>query len=177
MLIRIQGILSLGLPGLSRSSGSMSKWELNRPVALPRTVTWSYDVSFECSFTLNETAKLAAVTARLLSIPVLRHLCLLEASLITSLPAWFPGSCYLQTLLSIRFMDYGACMVCHFSHVWLFATLWTVAQQAPLSTGLFRQEYWSRLSGLPGPPPWTKVLEVKCLRVSLPVYLVLNKTH
>ena len=27
----------------------------------------------------------------------------------------------------------------------LFATPWTVAHQAPLSTGLSRQEYWSRL--------------------------------
>ena len=31
------------------------------------------------------------------------------------------------------------------------ATLWTVARQAPLSTGFSRQEYWS---GLPFPPPW-----------------------
>ena len=30
------------------------------------------------------------------------------------------------------------------------ATLWTVACQAPLSTGCSRQEYWS---GLPCPPP------------------------
>ena len=29
------------------------------------------------------------------------------------------------------------------SCVWLFATLWTVACQAPLSMGFFRQEYWS----------------------------------
>ena len=33
----------------------------------------------------------------------------------------------------------------HFSHAWLFVTLWTVACQAPLSMGLSRQEYWSRL--------------------------------
>ena len=31
-----------------------------------------------------------------------------------------------------------------------FATLWTIAHQAPLSTGFSRQEYWSRL---PFPPP------------------------
>ena len=31
-----------------------------------------------------------------------------------------------------------------------FATLWTVACQAPLSMGFSRQEYWS---GLPSPPP------------------------
>ena len=35
------------------------------------------------------------------------------------------------------------CVLSHFSHVRLFATLWTVAHQAPLSMGLFRQEYWS----------------------------------
>ena len=34
--------------------------------------------------------------------------------------------------------------------VQLFATLWTVACQAPLSMGLFRQEYWS---WLPFPSP------------------------
>ena len=29
------------------------------------------------------------------------------------------------------------------SHVWLFATPWTVAHQAPLSMGFSRQEHWS----------------------------------
>ena len=54
----------------------------------------------------------------------------------------------------------------HFSHVWLFATPWTVADQAPLSMGLSRQEYWSRLpysipssSGSSRPRDWT------CLRL------------
>ena len=37
------------------------------------------------------------------------------------------------------------CMLSRFSHVWLFATLWTVARQAPLSMGFSRQEYWSVL--------------------------------
>ena len=37
-----------------------------------------------------------------------------------------------------------------FSHVELFAVLWTIACPAPLSTGFSRQEYWS---GLPYPPP------------------------
>ena len=39
----------------------------------------------------------------------------------------------------------GVCMLSHFSRVWLFATLWTVACQAPLSMGFSRQEYWSGL--------------------------------
>ena len=51
----------------------------------------------------------------------------------------------------------GVCMcacVCasvlsHFSHVWLFVTLWTVACQAPLSMGFSRQEYWSELPCCP----------------------------
>ena len=37
-----------------------------------------------------------------------------------------------------------------FGHIWLFATLWTLDRQAPLSIGFSRQEYWS---GLPWPPP------------------------
>ena len=37
-----------------------------------------------------------------------------------------------------------ACMLSHFSHVQLFATLWTVGHQASLSTGLSRQEYQSQ---------------------------------
>ena len=36
------------------------------------------------------------------------------------------------------------------SYVWLFATPWTVASQAPLSVGFSWQEYWS---GLPLPSP------------------------
>ena len=43
-----------------------------------------------------------------------------------------------------------------FSHVRLFAALWTVARQAPLSMGISRQESWSRglcppLVDLPNP--------------------------
>ena len=41
-------------------------------------------------------------------------------------------------------------MHAYFSHVLLFATLWTVARQAPLSMGFSRQEYWN---GLPCPLP------------------------
>ena len=41
--------------------------------------------------------------------------------------------------------------VCYLlSCVQLFATLWTVAHQTPLSMGFPRQEYWN---GLPCPPP------------------------
>ena len=40
----------------------------------------------------------------------------------------------------------GVCVLSCFSHVQLFGTLWTVAYQAPLSMGFFRQGYWSGLS-------------------------------
>ena len=46
-----------------------------------------------------------------------------------------------------RFLWVKLC-ACVLSRVWLFATLWTVACQAPLSMGFSRQEYWS---GLPCP--------------------------
>ena len=44
----------------------------------------------------------------------------------------------------------------HFSHVWLFATLWTIARQAPLSMRFSRQEYqngslFPSLGDLPNP--------------------------
>ena len=45
-------------------------------------------------------------------------------------------------------MTYTHCAL--LSHVQHFVTPWTVACQAPLSSGFSRQEYWS---GLPCPPP------------------------
>ena len=47
-------------------------------------------------------------------------------------------------------MVFPECMLSYFSHIQLFVTPWIVAHQAPLSMGLSRQEYWSRL---PFPPP------------------------
>ena len=41
-------------------------------------------------------------------------------------------------------------MLSRFSCISLFATLWTLAHQAPLFMGFSRQEYWSEL---PCPPP------------------------
>ena len=45
---------------------------------------------------------------------------------------------------------------CHFSHVRVFVTPWTIACQAPLSMGFCRQEYWGvvfRIEGLSCPSP------------------------
>ena len=52
----------------------------------------------------------------------------------------------------------SVCMPSHSSFVWLFATLWTVACQAPLSMGFSRQENWSGLlCPLPGHLPAPRV--------------------
>ena len=67
-------------------------------------------------------------------------LCLLHWQ-VNSLPLSHLGSPVITT---------HACVLSHLSHVQLFVTLWTIAHQAPLSMGFFRQEYWS---GLPWPPP------------------------
>ena len=47
-------------------------------------------------------------------------------------------------------MECVRCVLSHFRCVQLFATLWAVARQAPLSMGFSSQEYWS---GLPFPSP------------------------
>ena len=54
----------------------------------------------------------------------------------------------LLNLISFLHFTKCACMLSHFSHVQFFATLWTVACQAPLSMGFSRQEQWS---GFPSP--------------------------
>ena len=57
------------------------------------------------------------------------------------------------TMLSSQFwLTHGvyAHVLSHFSCIWLFANLWTIAHQAPLSTAFSRHEYWS---GLPCPTP------------------------
>ena len=61
--------------------------------------------------------------------------------------------CLLFTLCMFylwKYILFCACVLRRFSHVWLFATPWKVALQAPLSMGFSRQEYWS---GLPFSPP------------------------
>ena len=56
----------------------------------------------------------------------------------------------------------ACCMLIHFSYVWLSVTPWTIAHQAPLSMGFFRQEYWSGFCisssrGSSQPRDWTCV--------------------
>ena len=56
----------------------------------------------------------------------------------------------LQVLAFPHIFQVKGSKMCVFRHVWLFANLWTVAGQAPLSLGFSRQEYWN---GSLFPPP------------------------
>ena len=58
---------------------------------------------------------------------------------------------------SVRWLDSitNLCMLSHFSLVWLFATLWTVAHQTSLFMGFSRHEY---CSGLPSLLQWSSRL-------------------
>ena len=49
-----------------------------------------------------------------------------------------------ETQTNVLFLFMLLCLV--FQYVQFCATLWTIDQQAPLSRGFYRQEYWSRLS-------------------------------
>ena len=66
-----------------------------------------------------------------------------------------PGILQARTLewVAISFSNAGKwkVKVNSLSRVWLFATPWTAAYQAPLSMGFSRQEYWSGVP-LPSPP-------------------------
>ena len=53
-------------------------------------------------------------------------------------------------MIHVAYKTRRVCMLSWFSCVWLFAALWTIACQAPLSMGFSRQESWSEL---PCPPP------------------------
>ena len=58
-----------------------------------------------------------------------------------------PGA--LRPCENLMLLGKYTCILSHFSHVQLLATLWTIALQAPLLMGFSRQEYWN---GLPCPP-------------------------
>ena len=60
------------------------------------------------------------------------------------------------------------CMLSCLIPVWLFATLWTRACQAPLSIGFSRQEYWEWVAipfsrGSSQPRDWTHVSFISCM--------------
>ena len=68
-------------------------------------------------------------------------LCLVVLMIPISIPLFF---IYMYDSFLNLILLYKQCVVLsHFSRVQLFATLWPVARQDPLSMGFSRQEYWS----------------------------------
>ena len=74
------------------------------------------------------------------------------------------GSILIQKDLFIyqNFYLLSMCLLSHFSPVQFFMMLWTVAHQAPLSMGFFRQKYWSGFAmpfsrGSSQPRDWTLI--------------------
>ena len=63
---------------------------------------------------------------------------------------WWHVICAILCVCVCFLIDSYVCVPSCLSRVQLFATLWTVACQAPLSMGFSRQEYWSGLA-LPYP--------------------------
>ena len=55
-------------------------------------------------------------------------------------PVWSGGFALVQISSS---GECGESVCSSLTHVWLFATAWTVDHQAPLAMGFSRQEYWS----------------------------------
>ena len=58
-------------------------------------------------------------------------------------------------------------MLSCFSSVWLFANLWTIAFQTPLSMGFSKQEYWG---GLLCPPPGVGSLKQEIVQFNYLLY-------
>ena len=83
------------------------------------------------SFTIFRLLKLM-FTESMMSLPVINTVIILLRSLIK----------FISTFVKVK--------VKSLSGIRLFATLWTIAHQAPPSVGFSRQEYWS---GLPFPSP------------------------
>ena len=66
------------------------------------------------------------------------------------LPSWTPGKVSKKPRIPLKTTIHCEVKVKLLSHVWLFATPWTVVHQVPPSMGFSRQEY---RRGLPFPSP------------------------
>ena len=77
-----------------------------------------------------------------------------------SFPYYFIWKKYNMKPLLLKYLSVCACMLSHFSCVWLSAVLWTVACQAPLSMGFSKARTleWVAMPssrGSSGPRDWT----------------------
>ena len=89
-------------------------------------------------------AQMSVCASMVLSSPPLHGISQQKSCLLFISSSLWPG------FTCSRSSEQRAYVLSRFSCVWLLATLWTAARQAPLSTGGFpRQERWSAVSCLP----------------------------
>ena len=77
---------------------------------------------------------------------------------------YLPKTCFTNTLHMLLILQYilveqcACCLLNHFSHVQLYATLWTVASQAPLPMTFSRQDMKNTVLDI------TKIRYIPCLQ-------------
>ena len=133
------------VPGFLREGWEKYQWWRN--VAMSVSSAWYYEPQFVIMNNLKPSKSFRngvpcnCPSLRFTNISILLHL--------------LPLSIYLYMCVACvcACVCVCVCMCAQWlSRVWLFATSWTVAHQAPLSLGFPRQKYWSRFPGdLPDP--------------------------
>ena len=140
---------------------------------------WGVQVSYYYSVTVNFSFYVC-ICLMYWGAPMLGECCCRQVTLVVSNSVqphgWQPTRLSVPGTLQARTLEWVAISfskawkwkvkVKSLSHVWLLATPWTAAYQAPLSMGFSRQEYWS---GLPLPSPsWVnRYLQLLCLPLGL----------
>ena len=141
----------------SRPAGRLSDflWSIGRGLTLAFTVVGRIWPSDPALYQLQKEQRERGSSCRAMMTFTMEVLSSLKGKLSPGSTGFthHPGLCYvlLQLLL----------LLSHFSHVWLCATPWTAAHQAPLSLGFSRQEYWS---GLPFPSPMHACMHAKSIQ-------------
>ena len=82
----------------------------------------------------------------------------LSLVLTTILALWplFSTAINIAFVFKVYFYCMHVCLLSHFSRVQLLVNQWTIAQQALLSMGFSRQEYWSRLPSSSRGSSWSR---------------------
>ena len=150
-------------PGIEPRSPALGAWSLGDCTNREVPQKWNSKISFsaECKVQVNiwyyfkwQKRDNHQNLNRMLSIAIMKSTLPQKSNIKNRVNHKFP--CGLLThfvslmplFLLVVFLSFHT-RTCMLSHVWLFATPWTVAHQVPLSMGFSRQEYWS---GLPLPP-------------------------
>ena len=118
----------------------------------PQLVLWPHFLSFPISILFTPATLAASLLLKHVGQACTSGLCAYSSAWVHFLRYPLAGFCTSSRSLlkfTLRWALLWLC-VCMLSQVWLFATPWIIAHQAPLSMKYSRQEYWS---GLPFSSP------------------------